>query len=53
MPNVDAAKDRYAAAVKNGKKGGRPVIQLDEAEVMAKKKELGTWKNRPFRTGRF
>ena len=44
MPNVDAAKDRYAAAVKNGKKGGRPVIQLDEAEVMAKKKELGTWK---------
>ena len=44
MPNVNAAKDRYAAAVENGKKGGRPKVELDETEVMQKKQELKTWK---------
>ena len=44
MPNINKAKDRYAAAVENGKKGGRTPIKLDEQEVMEKKKELKTWK---------
>lgn len=44
MPNVNAAKNRYNAAVENGKKGGRPPVELDEEEVEAKKKELKTWK---------
>lgn len=44
MPNINAAKTRYAAAVENGKKGGRPTINLDEEEVMKKKAELKTWK---------
>ena len=44
MPNVNKAKDRYAAAVENGKKGGRPKVNLNEQEVLEKKKELGTWK---------
>lgn len=44
MPTINKAKDRYAAAVKNGKKGGRPTVQLDKEEVMKKKKELKTWK---------
>ena len=44
MPNVNKAKDRYAAAIENGKKGGRPKVDLNEQEVLAKKKELGTWK---------
>ena len=44
MPNVNKAKDRYAAAIENGKKGGRPKIKLNEQEVLAKKKELKTWK---------
>lgn len=44
MPNINKAKDRYAAAVENGKKGGRPLVELNEEEVTAKKKELGTWK---------
>ena len=44
MPNVNAAKNRYSAAVENGKKGGRPPVELDEEEVESKKKELKTWK---------
>lgn len=44
MPNINKAKDRYAAAVENGKKGGRTPINLKEDEVMEKKKELKTWK---------
>lgn len=44
MPNINKAKDRYAAAVENGKKGGRTPINLKEEEVMEKKKELKTWK---------
>ena len=44
MPNVNKAKDRYATAIENGKKGGRPKVDLNEQEVLAKKKELGTWK---------
>ena len=44
MPNINKAKDRYAAAIENGKKGGRPKIKLNEQEVLAKKKELKTWK---------
>ena len=41
---IDKAKDRYNAAVENGKKGGRPKVNLNEQEVLEKKKELGTWK---------
>jgi hypothetical protein len=41
---INKAKDRYAAAVENGKKGGRPKIELDEEEVLLKKQELKTWK---------
>ena len=44
MPNIDAAKARYAAQVENGKKGGRPTINLNQEEVMQKKTELKTWK---------
>jgi len=44
MPNIDAAKNRYAAAVENGKKGGRPRVELKKEEVMKKKEELKTWK---------
>ena len=44
ITSIGAAKDRYAAAVENGKKGGRPVVELKEKEVLKKKEELGTWK---------
>ena len=44
MPNIKAAKDRYATAVENGKRGGRPKVELIEEEVMEKKAELKTWK---------
>ena len=44
MPNINAAKDRYAACVENGKKGGRPQIKLNQEEVMKMKGELKTWK---------
>ena len=44
ITSISAAKDRYTAAVENGKKGGRPKVNLNEQEVLAKKKELGTWK---------
>ena len=44
ITSIGAAKDRYKAAVENGKKGGRKKIELNEAEVMAKKQELKTWK---------
>ena len=43
-PNIGAAKDRYKASIENGKKGGRPSIELDMDEVYQKKEELGTWK---------
>lgn len=44
ITSIGAAKNRYAAAVENGKKGGRPVVELKEKEVLKKKEELGTWK---------
>ena len=44
ITSISAAKDRYNAAVENGKKGGRPKVKLNEQEVLEKKKELGTWK---------
>ena len=44
ITSISAAKDRYNAAVENGKKGGRPKVNLNEQEVLEKKKELGTWK---------
>lgn len=44
MPNINKAKDRYAAAVENGKKGGRKKIELNQEEVMRLKAELKTWK---------
>ena len=40
ITSISAAKDRYTAAVENGKKGGRPKVDLNEQEVLAKKKEL-------------
>ena len=44
ITSISAAKDRYNAAVENGKKGGRPKVNLNEQAVLEKKKELGTWK---------
>lgn len=44
ITSIGAAKNRYAAAVENGKKGGRPVVELNQEEVMKKKAELKTWK---------
>lgn len=41
---IDKAKERYTTAVENGKKGGRPKINLNQEEVEQRKKELGTWK---------
>ena len=38
MPNVNKAKDRYAAAVENGKKGGRPK-KIDDDRVLELKKQ--------------
>lgn len=42
--SIQRAKDRYAAAVENGSKGGRPSKNLDKDEVLQKKEELRTWK---------
>lgn len=44
MTSIACAKDRYTAARENGKKGGRPHLELDRQEVAEKKEELGTWK---------
>ena len=44
ITSIGAAKDRYAAAVENGKKGGRKKVELNQEEVMKKKAELKTWK---------
>jgi len=33
LPNIKCAKSRYAAAVENGKKGGRPAKQIDMDQV--------------------
>lgn len=44
ITSIAAAQKRRKAAIKNGKDGGRPKIELNEAEVMAKKQELKTWK---------
>lgn len=41
---IDKAKERYNNSVENGKKGGRPSIELNEEEVNQKKQELKTWK---------
>ena len=38
MPNVNKAKDRYAAAIENGKKGGRPK-KIDDDRVLELKKQ--------------
>lgn len=42
--SIQRAKDRYVAAVENGRKGGRPSKNLDKEEVLQKKEELKTWK---------
>ena len=42
--SIQRAKDRYAAAVENGSKGGRPPKNLNKDEVLQKKEELKTWK---------
>lgn len=44
ITSIGAAKQRYNAAVENGKKGGRKKIELNQEEVMQKKEELKTWK---------
>ena len=44
ITSIGAAKNRYAAAVENGKKGGRKKVELNQEEVMKKKAELKTWK---------
>lgn len=44
ITSISKAKDRYSAAVENGKKGGRPSIALNEQEVNERKRELKTWK---------
>ena len=41
---IDSAKNRYEKACANGKKGGRPTIQLDQQDVLETYKRLGTWK---------
>lgn len=42
--SIQRAKDRYAAAVENGSKGGRPSKNLNKEDVLQKKEELRTWK---------
>lgn len=42
--SIQRAKDRYAAAVENGSKGGRPSKSLNKEDVLQKKEELRTWK---------
>lgn len=44
ITSISKAKDRYTASIENGRKGGRPVVELKEKEVLKKKEELGTWK---------
>lgn len=44
ITSISKAKDRYSATVENGKKGGRPSVELNEQEVNERKKELKTWK---------
>lgn len=44
ITSISRAKERYQLAIENGKRGGRPAIWLDQEEVLAKKKELKTWK---------
>ena len=41
---IDSAKARYERACGNGKKGGRPTVDLDQQSVLQKYKELKTWK---------
>lgn len=40
ITSISAAKDRYAASVENGKKGGRPK-EIDDMKVMELKEEWG------------
>lgn len=40
---INEAYLRWLKAVENGKKGGRPKIELSAEEVMAKYQELGKW----------
>lgn len=44
ITSISRAKERYQLAIENGKRGGRPAVWLDQEEVLAKKKELKTWK---------
>ncbi len=44
ITSIQRAKDRYAAAVENGSKGGRPSKNLNKEDVLQKKEELRTWK---------
>lgn len=44
ITSIQRAKDRYAAAVENGSKGGRPSKNLNKEDVLKKKEELKTWK---------
>ena len=50
MPNVNKAKDRYAAAIENGKKGGRPKT-VDADKVLELKQEGMTNKQVAERLG--
>ena len=44
MPNIEAAQDRYERAKTNGKKGGRPKIEIDRDDCLYQKSKLKTWK---------
>ena len=44
ITSISRAKERYQLAIENGRRGGRPAVWLDQEEVLAKKKELKTWK---------
>ena len=43
MPNIDSAKARYAAAVDNGKKGGRPQKEVNMENVDEMVKQGHSW----------
>lgn len=43
LVNVDAASRRYDEAVANGKRGGRPKLQFDRAELEHLREQLGSW----------
>jgi hypothetical protein len=41
---IDSAKNNRKKNIGDGSKGGRPQINLDQEEVLARKQELKTWK---------